>query len=484
MTLRSASLLCIVLCFLARSAAADFPTRPVSATQIQGVAVPRPSGVGNVLTVGSGPSLTWTAPAAGVSLSNATPAGVSTSAGAAGAGTAAARSDHVHLLPIVPLSLGGFGQSLAGLLTTPTELGYLHNVTSAIQTQLNGKQATLTLPLSEANGGFGADLSGVGTGILVRSAANTPVVRSLTAPAAGIAITNPGGIAGSPTFALANDLAAVEGLAGTGIAVRTATDSWTNRALTAGTGITVTNGDGVSGNPTAAITATAVSAASYPTSGQIPTFTVNAQGQLTAAGSTTTLTSPAIASPTLSGSTTGTYTLAGTPTITAPIINGAVTGTITVPTPGAGTAQPATAAYAEAQKTGSVVVLGTASQTTGTWTANYYLGPYGIVEGALLGVTSTPVPACFSVAGTLKNFRLQAQVTNSPATNVTIYKTAAGAASYSATTAVIPVADNAQIGSDTTHSLAITAGDCVIDRTDTSWVNSGVVITAQFVPTT
>src|SRR6266511_2000934 len=46
-----------------------------------------------------------------------------------------------------------------------------------------------------------------GTGIAVRIAADTWVVRSLAAPAAGITITNPAGIAGNPTFTLANDLA-------------------------------------------------------------------------------------------------------------------------------------------------------------------------------------------------------------------------------------------------------------------------------------
>lgn len=102
---------------------------------------------------------------------------------------------------------------------------------------------------------YDADVAAIGvltgTGLLARTADNTWALRSIAAPAAGITVTNPAGVAGNPTLALANDLSAVEGLSGTGIAARTATDTWTTRTITGTSNeITVTNGSGVSGNPT------------------------------------------------------------------------------------------------------------------------------------------------------------------------------------------------------------------------------------------
>ena len=92
------------------------------------------------------------------------------------------------------------------------------------------------------------------TGIAVRTAADTWAQRTLTGPATGISITNGNGVAGNPTIALANDLNALESLSSTGIAVRTAADTWAQRTVTtSGAGVSVTNGDGVSGNPTIAM---------------------------------------------------------------------------------------------------------------------------------------------------------------------------------------------------------------------------------------
>jgi hypothetical protein len=150
----------------------------------------------------------------------------------------------------------------------------------------------LDSPVAVANGGTGlttitdaAILVGDGTNaiepigpltngqLLVGSTGLSPVAASLTQPAAGLTIT---GGAGSITFALADSLAALEGLTGNGVVVKTGADTFTERTIT-GTGsrITVTNGNGVSGNPTIDISASYVGQASITTLGTITTGTWN-----------------------------------------------------------------------------------------------------------------------------------------------------------------------------------------------------------------
>jgi hypothetical protein len=113
--------------------------------------------------------------------------------------------------------------------------------------------------LSGSNTGFGLR---EGTGVTFSYDADTLIISAIggtgtvtsvaaTAPASGFTISgSPITTSGTFLFTLANDLAALEGLSGTGIPARTGTDTWALRSITAGTGISVANGNGVSGNPT------------------------------------------------------------------------------------------------------------------------------------------------------------------------------------------------------------------------------------------
>lgn len=123
-----------------------------------------------------------------------------------------------------------------------------------------GGTATEVIPIG-GDGAFQArdsDLDALAglssTGLMARTGSGTATTRTLTAPAAGITVTNGDGVSGNPTLVLANDLAALEGLTSNGLIARTADGAAATRALTApAAGITVTHGDGVSGNPTLAL---------------------------------------------------------------------------------------------------------------------------------------------------------------------------------------------------------------------------------------
>jgi hypothetical protein len=79
-------------------------------------------------------------------------------------------------------------------------------------------------------------------GLVVQSGASTWAVRSLASAGDGIAITNPTGGTLNPTVGLSHDVAAIEALTTSGIAVRTGTSTWATRQITStGSTISVTN---------------------------------------------------------------------------------------------------------------------------------------------------------------------------------------------------------------------------------------------------
>ncbi len=112
-----------------------------------------------------------------------------------------------------------------------------------------GTTRTLTIPnasgtialLADLTAGYqplDSDLTALAAlaanGLIARTGAGTVSVRSITAPAAGLTVTNGDGVSGNPTLALANDLAAVEGIATTGFVRRTGVDTWSASAIADG----------------------------------------------------------------------------------------------------------------------------------------------------------------------------------------------------------------------------------------------------------
>ena len=105
-----------------------------------------------------------------------------------------------------------------------------------------------------------SQLNPLGGGIVVKNGAGTLVNRSIATSGAGISVSNGDGSGANPTLALSGVALAVANLSGSGmLALVSSGTSVAGRDLT-GTAnqITITNGDGASGNPTFAIASNAV----------------------------------------------------------------------------------------------------------------------------------------------------------------------------------------------------------------------------------
>lgn len=186
---------------------------------------------------------------------------------------------------VAPANDLGAVEALAtnGLATrTGTDTWAVRTITGTARVAVSngdGVSGNPTIDLAQQSATTGQVLKWNGTSWAPDADANsggTVTSVGLTAPAAGITVSNsPVTGAGTMGLALANDLSAVEGISGTGVAVRTGTDTWTTRSVTAGTGISVTNGDGVSGNIVITNTAPATADTLYSTVGVSPTLVTN-----------------------------------------------------------------------------------------------------------------------------------------------------------------------------------------------------------------
>jgi len=113
-----------------------------------------------------------------------------------------------------------------------------------------GAQSTLQITLNGVSG----SLETASSGIIAKSG-GTVIGRTLSTSGNGLSITNPTGASGNPTFALTGVAASVANLSGTGMLAMTAGGTTVSGRDLTGTAnqITVTDGNGSTGNPTFAI---------------------------------------------------------------------------------------------------------------------------------------------------------------------------------------------------------------------------------------
>jgi hypothetical protein len=140
----------------------------------------------------------------------------------------------------------------------------------------NGAGSTLQINLT----GSALSLDTSPTGIQVKTGTNTLTGRTL-AVNAGLTITNGDGVSGDPTIGLGAVLSNVAGITGTGI-LATASGTFSPVTLTGVSGqISITNGTGSGGNPTFGLSASGVVAGTYGSGSIVPVFVADTYGRLT-----------------------------------------------------------------------------------------------------------------------------------------------------------------------------------------------------------
>src|SRR5262245_38864657 len=130
------------------------------------------------------------------------------------------------------------------------------NVTLTVADDAGNEEVDVTIAAAGGGGGGMADPGA--NGIMVRTALNVSVARSLAGASTGLAITNADGVAGNPTLTLDTDLDALAGVSAVGLLARTGSGTAAARSLAVGgsAGLTVSNSDGSAGNPTVSLSAT------------------------------------------------------------------------------------------------------------------------------------------------------------------------------------------------------------------------------------
>jgi hypothetical protein len=147
-----------------------------------------------------------------------------------------------------------------------------------------GALGSISIILNGASGSLETSVNGM----ISKTSGNTVVGRTLTGSSTGVTVTNGDGVAGNPVIALNGPVGSINGLSGSGILVLQNSSSVGAVQITGTAGeVTVTDGNGLLGNPTISLDASGVAAGTYGSGTQVGQFAVDSKGRITSATNVT-----------------------------------------------------------------------------------------------------------------------------------------------------------------------------------------------------
>jgi len=143
-----------------------------------------------------------------------------------------------------------------------------------------GALGSITITLNAASGSLEISPNGM----IAKTSGSTVTGRTITGSATGVSITNGDGVAGNPVIALTGAVGSINGLSGSGLLTLQNGASVGSVVISGTAGqVVVADGNGLSGNPTISFDNSGVVAGAYGSGTQVAQITVDSKGRITTA---------------------------------------------------------------------------------------------------------------------------------------------------------------------------------------------------------